>query len=105
MKTMHYKSFQASTVRWFVCTRCPNPRKQGVGPSNTMHCILVCFLKRKDVKKEVITSIKFQKDSLIKNLKLVPREEFEILKKIIEKQEKEIQKLNKILKVKKAKRS
>tara|TARA_B110001452_G_scaffold93664_1_gene77332 strand:- start:63 stop:308 length:246 start_codon:yes stop_codon:yes gene_type:complete len=63
------------------------------------------ILSSKDVKKEVITSIKFQKDSLIKNLKLVPREEFEILKKIIEKQEKEIQKLNKILKVKKAKRS
>jgi BMFP domain-containing protein YqiC len=63
------------------------------------------ILSSKDVKKEVITGIKFQKDNLIKNLKLVPREEFEILKKIIEKQEKEIKKLKKILKVKKAKRS
>ena len=62
------------------------------------------ILSSKDVKKEVVTSLKFQKDSLIKNLKLVPREEFEILKKIIEKQEKEIQKLNKILKTKKAKK-
>ena len=48
------------------------------------------ILSSKDVKKEVLTNLKFQKDSLIQNLKLVPREEFDVLKKIVQKQDKEI---------------
>ena len=62
------------------------------------------ILSSKDVKKEVITSLKFQKDSLIKNLKLVPREEFEILKKLVQKQDAIIKTILKNKKTKKAKR-
>ena len=62
------------------------------------------ILSSKDVKKEVLTNLKFQKDSLIQNLKLVPREEFDVLKKIVQKQDKEIKFLKKALKTKKVKR-
>jgi|TARA_B100000780_G_scaffold263820_1_gene217999 BMFP domain-containing protein YqiC len=62
------------------------------------------ILSSKDVKKEVLTNLKFQKDSLIQNLKLVPREEFDVLKKIVQKQDKEIKLLKKALKTKKVKR-
>jgi|TARA_B110000967_G_C18814605_1_gene525463 BMFP domain-containing protein YqiC len=62
------------------------------------------ILSSKDVKKEVLTNLKFQKDSLIQNLKLVPREEFDVLKKIVQKQDKEIKHLKKALKTKKVKR-
>ena len=55
-----------------------------------------------DIKKEILTNMKFKKDNLIDKLNLVSREEFEILKKIIQKQEQEIKKLKKIIRVKKS---
>jgi len=65
------------------------------------------ILTSQDLKKELLTSIKFKKENLINNLDLVTREEFTILKKLIEKQQKEIQNLkkNKLRKFKKGKRS
>ncbi len=65
------------------------------------------ILTSQDLKKELLTSIKFKKESLVNNLDLVTREEFIILKKLIEKQQKEIQNLkkNKLKKFKKGKRS
>ena len=64
-------------------------------------------LTSQDLKKELLTSIKFKKESLVNNLDLVTREEFTILKKLIEKQQKEIHNLkkNKLKKFKKGKRS
>ena len=61
------------------------------------------ILTANDVKKEFINNVKFGKDSLIKQLDLVSREEFEVLKKIVEKQEQIIKKFQK--KTKKAKKS
>ncbi len=61
-------------------------------------------LTSQDAKKEILTSIKFKKDNLIDKLQLVSREEFDILKKIVQKQDKEIKKLQKIRKTKKAKK-
>ena len=65
------------------------------------------ILTSQDLKKELLTSIKFKKESLANSLDLVTREEFIILKKLIEKQQKEIQNLkkNKLRKFKKGKRS
>jgi BMFP domain-containing protein YqiC len=48
-----------------------------------------------DVKKEILNNFKFKKDDIVSRLKLVSREEHEILKKIVLKQEKEISKLKK----------
>ena len=62
------------------------------------------FLTSKDIQKEISTDFKFKKDKLISKLQLVSREEFEILKKIVEKQEATIRKLSK-KKIKKVKRS
>ena len=62
------------------------------------------ILTSQDLKKELSTSMKFQKENFINKLDLVTKKEFEILKKIIEKQQKEINKLKKN-KFKKAKRS
>tara|TARA_B100000579_G_scaffold134762_1_gene109121 strand:+ start:3312 stop:3557 length:246 start_codon:yes stop_codon:yes gene_type:complete len=61
-------------------------------------------LTSQDAKKEILTSLKFKKDNLIDKLQLVSREEFDILKKIVQKQDKEIKKLQKIRKTKKAKK-
>ena len=65
------------------------------------------ILTSQDLKKELLTSIKFKKESLANNLDLVTREEFIILKKLIEKQQKEIHNLkkNKLRKFKKGKKS
>ena len=65
------------------------------------------ILTSQDLKKELLTSIKFKKENLANKLDLVTREEFIILKKLIEKQQKEIQNLkkNKLRKFKKGKRS
>ena len=51
------------------------------------------ILTSSDIKKEISTDLKFKKDKIINKLELVPRQEFEILKKIVQKQEKVIQKL------------
>ena len=61
------------------------------------------ILTANDVKKELITNFKFKKDNIVNKLDLVSREEFEALKKILEKQELKIKKLTK--KSKKAKKS
>ena len=62
------------------------------------------ILTSQDLKNELSTSMKFQKENFINKLDLVTKKEFEILKKLIEKQQKEINKLKKN-KFKKAKRS
>ena len=58
------------------------------------------ILTSSDIKKEISTDLKFKKDKIINKLELVPRQEFEILKKIVQKQEKVIQKLIKKKKLK-----
>ena len=61
------------------------------------------ILTSKDIKDEISTNLKFKKDSFVEKLSLVSRDEFEILKKIVQKQEKEIFLLKK-KKIKKAKK-
>ena len=53
------------------------------------------ILTSEDIKKEILNNFKFKKDDIISRLKLVSREEYEILKKIVLKQEREISKLKK----------
>ena len=55
------------------------------------------ILTSQDAKKELVDNLKFKRDSLIDKLQLVSREEFNILKKIIEKQQKQISLLKKKL--------
>ena len=62
-------------------------------------------LTSKDIKKEITTDLKFKKDKLINKLQLVSREEFEVLKKLVHKQDSVIKKLLKKTKTKKAKKS
>ena len=63
------------------------------------------ILTSQDLKKELLTSIKFNRENLASKLDLVTKEEIEVLKKLIEKQQKEICLLKKKKKFKKAKRS
>ena len=63
------------------------------------------LLTSKDIKKEISTDFKFKKDKIINKLQLVSREEFEVLKKLVQKQETIIKKLSKNKKTKKVKRS
>ena len=63
------------------------------------------ILSSKDIRKEISTDLKFKKDKFINKLELVSREEFEVLKKIVQKQDATIKKLIKNKKIKKAKRS
>ncbi len=53
------------------------------------------ILSSKDIKKEISTEMKFKRDKLINKLQLVSREEFEVLKRIVQKQELLIKKLSK----------
>ena len=53
------------------------------------------ILVSQDAKKEIQNKLKFTKDDFVEKLQLVSREEFEILKKIVQKQEKEIKLLKK----------
>ena len=62
------------------------------------------ILTSKDIKEEISTDLKFQKDKIINNLNLVSRQEFEVLKKLVQKQDLIIKKLLK-KKTKKVKRS
>ena len=62
------------------------------------------ILTSKDIKKELSTDLKFKKDKIINKLQLVYREEFEILKKLVQKQDQTIKKLLKNKKAKKAKK-
>ena len=59
------------------------------------------ILTSQDAKKELINNLKFKRDDLINKLKLVSKEEFNVLKKIIEKQQKQINQLKKTIKAKK----
>tara|TARA_B100001248_G_C27247619_1_gene392249 strand:- start:474 stop:719 length:246 start_codon:yes stop_codon:yes gene_type:complete len=63
------------------------------------------ILTSKDIRKEISTDLKFKKDKIINKLELVSREEFEVLKKIVQKQDLIIKKLLKNKKAKKAKKS
>ena len=63
------------------------------------------ILTSEDIKKEISTDLKFKKDKIISKLDLVSREEFEVLKKIVQKQDLIIKKLSKTNKIKKAKKS
>ena len=63
------------------------------------------ILTSKDIRKEISTDWKFKRDKIINKLELVSREEFEVLKKIVQKQDTAIKKLTKNKKTKKAKRS
>ena len=63
------------------------------------------ILTSKDLKKELTTDLKFQKDKIINKLNLVSREEFEVLKKIVQKQDLIIKKILKNKRTKKVKRS
>ena len=63
------------------------------------------ILTSKDIKKEISTDLKFKKDKIISKLELVTKEEFEVLKKIVQKQDLIIKKLLRNNKSKKAKRS
>tara|TARA_Y100000768_G_C23612542_1_gene511212 strand:- start:95 stop:340 length:246 start_codon:yes stop_codon:yes gene_type:complete len=62
------------------------------------------ILTSNDIKKEISTDFKFKKDKLINKLELVSREEFEILKKIVQKQDVTIRELLKKRKTKKVKK-
>ena len=63
------------------------------------------ILTSKDIKKEISNNLKFKKDKIVSKLDLVSREEFEVLKKIVQKQEEIIQKLKQNKKFKKVKKS
>ena len=63
------------------------------------------ILTSQDARKELINNLKFKRDDLIDKLELVSRVEFNVLKKIIEKQQKQIDKLRKNKKVTKVKKS
>ena len=58
------------------------------------------ILSSSDIKKEISTDLKFKKDKIINKLELVSREEFEVLKKVVQKQDETIQRLIKKKKLK-----
>ena len=60
------------------------------------------ILTSKDIQKEIKTDLKFKKEKLLNDLNLVSRDEFEILKKIVQKQEIIIKKIQKNKQSKKA---
>ena len=63
------------------------------------------ILTSKDIQKEISTDLKFTRDKLINKFQLVSREEFEVLKKLVQKQEIVIKKLTKKKKTTKVKKS
>ncbi len=62
------------------------------------------LLSSKDIKKEISTNFKFNKDKIINKFELVTRQEFEVLKKIVQKQDLIIKKLTKNSKAKKVRK-
>ena len=62
------------------------------------------ILTSKDIQKEISTDLKFTRDKLINKFQLVSREEFEVLKKLVQKQEILLKKILK-KKTKRAKKS
>tara|TARA_B100001248_G_C27392668_1_gene463388 strand:- start:636 stop:881 length:246 start_codon:yes stop_codon:yes gene_type:complete len=63
------------------------------------------ILTSKDIRNEISTDLKFQKSKILNKLELVSKEEFEVLKKIVQKQGETIKKLSKNKKIKKVKKS
>ena len=63
------------------------------------------ILTSKDIKNEMSTDFKFKKDKIINDLNLVTRNEFEVLKKIVQNQDIIIKKLKKNKKIKKVNKS
>ena len=63
------------------------------------------ILTSKDIQKVISTDLKFKRDQLINKLRLVSREEFEVLKTIVQKQQVIIKNLSKKKSSKKAKKS
>ena len=63
------------------------------------------ILTSKDIKEEISTDLKFTRDKITNKLDLVSREEFEVLKKIVQKQDTIIKKLMKTKRTKKVKKS
>ena len=63
------------------------------------------ILTSKDIQKEISTDLRFKKDKIINKLDLVSRKEFEVLKKIVQKQDLVIKKLEKRKKTIKVKKS
>ena len=61
------------------------------------------ILTSEDIKKELSTDFKFKKDKIINKLQLVSREEFEVLKKLVQKQDAIIKKILKNKKTRKVK--
>ena len=59
------------------------------------HFVETGILSSQDAKKELINNLKFKLEDLINKLQLVSREEYNILKKIVEKQQKQIDQLRK----------
>ena len=53
------------------------------------------ILTSEDLRKEFSNNLKFQRENLIEKLELVTREEFNVLKKIVQKQEMKIKQLQK----------
>jgi BMFP domain-containing protein YqiC len=51
------------------------------------------ILTSKDIKKEISTDLQFTRDKIINKLDIVSREEFEVLKKLVQKQDGLIKKL------------
>ena len=62
------------------------------------------ILTSKDIKKEISTDLRFKKDKIISKLQLVSREEFEVLKKLVQKQDAAIKKMLKNKTTKRAKK-
>jgi len=63
------------------------------------------ILSSGDIKKEISNDLKFTRDKIINKLQLVSREEFEVLKRLTQKQEALIRKLLKEKRTKKVKKS
>ena len=61
------------------------------------------ILTTQDIQKEISTDLKFKKDKIINKLQLVSREEFDVLKKLVQKQDALIKKILKNKKIKKVK--
>ena len=62
------------------------------------------ILTSKDIRNGISTDLKFTKDKIVNKLELVSREEFEVLKKIVQRQDLIIKKLTKNKKIKKVKK-
>ena len=62
------------------------------------------ILTSTDIRDEISTELKFKKEKILNKLNLVSREEFEVLKKLVQKQETLIRKLSKNKKSRKVKK-